>query len=521
MGLFDARMFGWLAPRPDAAPEATRKPRGNRGAARAVAGGRLSVDKAYEMAASFMTIQAPAQAELDWRTMNLDSRTLSKMAPAQLVELMTDLSPEISNGLYVYLRLHNPGWKAVALKANGEEVDTRAQVALDAFLGGCSGPYDRSTQIPFDVIINILNLGVFLRGGMLAELVLDENGRKPLNIATPDPHSIRFRKTHDRELGNVWEMGQYQGGVWVPLDRETVRYVPQDPLPGNPYGRGVVTSALYTSLFLLSMLHDLKRVIQQQGYPRLDLSVNFEMLAENAPSEAQPGTDEFDDWVAAVMSEIQTVYGSLEPDDAYVHSDTISVNRPVGTMGSDLGSVDGLIAKLERMAARGMKLMPLLVGIDEATSDANANRQWEIQAAGVKSTQHLMETLLEHLLTLALQCQGIRARVKFRFAELRAAEMLRDAQTEAMQISNALQKYLNGWISQEEAAMEVTGHEPDQDVPRIVNGAGSAEFVGGDFLQDNGDGNERLLRELEAARTAVEEMMEQGARQRPFVNGYG
>ena len=528
MGLFDSTLFSWLRPRFDdlgsvpPPPPLARRMVGRGSSSRAIAGGRLSVDRANEVASQFLSIESPPSAELDWRTLNLDSKTLSRMTPARLIELMADLSPEIANGIYVYLRLHNPGWEAIALKVGSDEGDTKGQAALDAFLQSCTGIYDETTSVPFDVIINILHLGVFLRGGLLAELVLDENGRKPLNIATPDPNSIRFKKKKHKVLGNVWELGQYQGGEWVALARETVRYVPNDPLPGKPYGRAVVTSALYTSLFLLAMLHDLKRVVQQQGYPRLDLSINFEMLAQNAPPEAQPGTEEFDSWVAAVITEINTVYSQLEPDDAYVHSDTITVNRPVGAIGSDaLGAVDDLIGKLERMAARGMKLMPLLAGIDEATSDANANRQWEIQAAGVKSTQHLTETLLEHLLTLALQVQGIRARVSFRFSELRAAEMLRDAQTEAMQIANALNKYLNGWISQDEAAMEVVGHKADQPTPRLVNVPGSAE-IGGDIVQDNGDGNEQLLREIEAGRIAVETMIARMAGERPLaVNGAG
>lgn len=288
--------------------------------------------------------------------------------------------------------------------------------------------------------------------------------------------------------------------MWIPLNRETIQYVPIDPLPGNPYGRALVSPALFTCLFLIGLLHDLRRVVSQQGYPRLDIAIDFEKLTEIAPPEAAAGTAEFQVWVDAIVTEVQHFYAQLEPDDAYVHSSIISVNRPVGTINAEsLGMVDSLITKLERMAARAMKAMPLLFGIDDATTDANANRQWEIQTAGIKSIQHLCETLLEKELALAIQCQGIQARVKFRFAELRAAEMLRDAQTEAMQIANATAKYNAGWISQDEASQEVTGHPAASPAPRVLVLTGAADIV-----QDDGDGNERLLGEVRAARQAVE-----------------
>ena len=81
----------------------------------------------------------------------------------------------------------------------------------------------------------------------------------------------------------------------------------------------------------------------------------------------------------------------------------------------------------------------------------------------------------------------MRAVVEFRFAELRASEMLRDAQTEAQRIENAKQKYLAGWISQEEAANEVVGHAPDRAEPRVIDIVGGNDIVNWGL----GDGDER------------------------------
>ncbi len=462
--------------------------------------------------------------QVDWRALNLDDRTLDRIGTADLVQMMADLSPEVSGALWHFIRFCNPGWEAQALRPNSAVVDDRAQAALDAFLLALGQRYGAP-----DVVWNSLFMTAFSRGAFFAELVADETGRRPVDLVAIDPQAAEFRERDDPTLGAIWQLGQTRDSRFVPLGAPTVRYVPVDPTPGGPpYGRSLVTPAIFSALFLLSLLHDLRRVVSQQGYPRLDLEVISESLRQSMPDEAQDDPEKQRAWVTAVINEIAAGYAQLEPDDAYVHTDTVKVNRPVGAVdASSLGAVDSLIRAVERMAIRGLKTMPLLMGSNEAVSETHANRQWEIHVAGIKSLQHLAEQLLEHLLTLALQMQGLRAVVRFRFAELRASEELRDAQVQAVRIDNAKQKYLAGWIGQEEAAVEVTGHAADRPTPRYLDNVGGPDFISlgneeGEFQEYEGestDGEARgapagwrraLFREMEAARESLEQVMGEG-----------
>jgi hypothetical protein len=174
---------------------------------------------------------------------------------------------------------------------------------------------------------------------------------------------------------------------------------------------------------------------------------------------------EFEQKVDEMITAMSRNYARLEPDDAFVHTDLIEVNRTPGAVDTSvMGGAEGMIEALERMATRALKSMPLLMGITDGVSEANANRQWEIHAAGVKTVQHYAETLLGRLLSLALQVQRIAARVRVRYAEVRAAEELRDAQTFLLKLKSAELAERLGYFTADEAAEYATRHGIPEEV---------------------------------------------------------
>lgn len=450
MNLFTT-VKGWFSPKLSPKPSFVARPPSSSGRA------RLTVNKLNDLPfSSTLFIVPPPNAETFWRTKTLDSTTLDRMSPADLTKLLIDLSPEISRAAFDYIRMFNPGWELKGFRPGTEEEDSAGQAALDAILATL-----RELYVSEDVTFNRLILAGFIRGAFFSEIVLDEAGRMPIDLATPDPWSARFRKTQDPQRGTIYKLGQWQESGWVEIDSPTVAYIPIDPLPDSPYGRSLVAPGFFTAIFLLGLLHDLRRVIAQQGYPRNDIAIDLEMLRESMAVNLRDDPEEIKNWVDAVILEVEQVYGALEPDDAWVHTTVATLNRPVGTLNSDsLGELGTILDQLVRMATRALKSMALLMVMDESSSETHANRQWEVHTAGIKSMQHLLEAMLENLFAVALRAQGIQADVQFRFAELRASELLRDAQAEAMELANIQTKEDAGYISHEEAGMEATGHPP-------------------------------------------------------------
>lgn len=487
MALRDFLRNLWVGAPP---PAAVASPKRDRVAASdapsrtSLAGGRVSVDTTLEgmLFGQVSTILAPNSAEQDWRRFDLDSDTLARVSATRLAELLADLSPDISRALWDLVLMINPGWEANALRPGTDEVDPIATAALSDFLQQLTGHYGA-----IDVVFARLTIAAFLRGSFCAELVLDETGRLPIDLATPDPATVLFERAFAQPRGVVWRPFQWQGGQKVYLDVPTIGYVPIHPFPGSPYGRPMVAPAIFSTLFLLGLLHDLRRVVAQQGWPRIDVEVDMQQLRDSMPPDLLGDPQAQQTWLDAAITAVQGVFRSLAPEDTYVHPSLIKVNRPVGTVdSSSLGAVDGIITALERMSVRALKTMPLLLGSTDGTSEANANRQWELYAAGIKSLQHYLEALLERLLGLALQVQGIQATVQFRFSELRAAELFRDAQTERLQVLNASTRYLAGWISQDQAAQQGAGvAKADVPEPRAPISQGAPPAPGNPDLGAN------------------------------------
>lgn len=465
---------------------------------RALPSGRASQDTQNSFPAASWMVQAPDNYESNWQLMNLSAKSFEQIEPSRLLEMLADLSPEVSRALWDFLRMCNPGHTLKTFLPGTTEPNKRAQAAVEAFIDLLN---DRHAT--FGVIVGRIFMGAFVRGALCCELVLDKRGKAPVDLATPDPASIRFQQRQDPDRGPVWLPGQWQNGKFVSLDRPTFRYMPIDPFFGTPYGRPMAAPALFTTLFLLGLLHDLKRVIQQQGYPRLDLAIDTAALVEMAP-HIMSDAAAFQNFTTDIVRQVETAYSALKPDDAYIHTDVVKVNGPVGTVGGELRGIESLITALERMAVRALKTMPLMMGITDSIGDVQSNRQWEIHVAGIKSIQHYAETILERLFTLALEAQGIQAKVEFRFAELRAAERMRDAQSEAMEIANEKAKRDEGWQSQDEASVKITG------TPAVAP-APVAQAANPSIAQDNNDGqqlNAVWLTELREGKALVAAALE-------------
>jgi hypothetical protein len=418
-------------------------------------GGRLTKTSSNLFTSAGMrTIVPPPNYEGNWQTLDLDRSQLRDISPSDLTDILANISPDISRALWDTLRMIDPGHDIVARVPKSKERHEAGQLILDQL-------EDRvdERQGSLATVIGKLSISAFMRGAIFAELVLDKGATTALDIVVPDPLSVRFRLYDDPVYGESYELGQWQSGNFVNLERPTIIYEPIDPMPGPPYGRAPIVPAIFPSLFLLSVMHDLKRVISQAGY----LRVNIKILVDKVQSAL--AIDDVDSLVAEINSLVEEVgdaWHAQEPDDSYVYPDYIEVVPHEGamTMGDNgMAGADSLIAALERMLVRALKSMPIVMGAAEGVSEANADRQWEMYMATISSLQKKIASVLSRLLTLAMEVEGVQAVAEVDFDQVRAAEAYRDAQTDLVKIAFAQQAEDAGYMTHDEASQYVVNHD--------------------------------------------------------------
>lgn len=414
-------------------------------------------------------ILPPPEYEASWRSLDFNQKTLDRIRPQHLIELLANASPDISRALWDTIQMVDPGHEIVCWDRDSDRTkrNKRAQKIANELTSRIIARHGSEAALYAQ-----LTIGAFLRGAWFSEMILDPDGREALDIVAPDPMSVRFRAKDDPVYGETYEMGQLQhvkgkGVQWVSIESPTVIYIPIQPMPGSPYGRPPVAPAIFPALFLLSVLYDMKRVVSQQGYQRFGMKIVLEKLRE---AEAIEDTDDMQEAILSITNEIEQAWSDQNPDDIYIFPDYVepqTYDGAVNASSSTVGSADSLIGALERMLVRALKSMPIVMGAAEGVSEANANRQWEMYMASIKSFQDDLATMMESHYTTALNIRGVQADVQYVAQEVRASEAYRDAQAQLIKVNIAKQGRDQNWIDQDEAAHSVFGHKAVGAAPAI------------------------------------------------------
>ena len=390
---------------------------------------------------------------------DLDIKSLTKLAVKDLHDVLIDSDAEVSLALYHFIRFCNSGHHFDLHHSGTDRVHVEATAILDEFMGDLEGYYGG-----FDILLTKMFYSIFEGGAVFVEILLDNNGTDMVDFIVVSPHEARFRKKTDPVRGEVWELGQIKDKEFFSLaDYDTVVYMPFDPAVGSPYGRSIISPTVFSSLFLISILKDLERVIRHQGWKRLDIVLETEKIKipTNDPKEVKKVID---GWIDDICAR----YQALDPDEVFVHSDHFKFETPVGTTDrSNLSGIEDIIRVLERRIIRGIKSQPILMGSNESVAETHASRQWEIYAAAIRGVQSLVARSIENLLHVAFLAQGIQVDVGLMFDEFRDSERLRDAQAEQLELINLEHKVDKKYIEQADAKEIAMGRSRRQ--PRRRN----------------------------------------------------
>ncbi|WP_145052803.1 hypothetical protein [Paenibacillus xylanexedens] len=390
--------------------------------------------------------------------LGLDERTLQSATIEDLMDILADAHGDVSYAIWNFMRLGNTKYNIKVYKpmGDGTEDETMKKVVTDFFdMLEIPDPTRFSMNRSIEKVLGQMIFAVVTRGAAAGELVMGAGNTEVAFIAPVDPGTITFRYEGDRYV-------PYQDDDKISLDLPTFFYEGLDERIDDPYGRGPLVSAINMIMFQLQVLNDIKAVVHNQGYPRFDIKILEEVLLRRMPIGVRNNEEESQKWLNGRLNEIIEMYQNLDPDDTFVHYDSIEVGMAGGGSGGGaLIDPQKLMTVLDNMLMTGLKTLSTILGRrSTGNTESFAKIEIKLYIQGVRAIQRVVERLMGRMLTAMLNLGGKQGIVKFQFEEIEIRTEMEQAQFNQIHLLNVALMRNEGWIDQNEAAMRAVGHAP-------------------------------------------------------------
>jgi hypothetical protein len=401
--------------------------------------------------------------------MLLTDRTLKRYSPRKVLEILKYNHPDVSQAVWNFKIIGNSGYKVKVTLLDGVTEHKSGQKLIDDFLRGLdfysTSGYEKSRSI--DKLTDELIDNVLIRGAASLEMVMDRSFENVLYFAPVDPDTIDF----EMEDGRLVPYQKTSRRGKIKLDIPTFFYEGLDESANDPYGTSPFLSVIQTISFHLQVLEDLKAIIHNQGYGKYDIKIIEEVLLKRMPINIRNNEQKKQEWLNQQLNMIIEMYSKLDPDAAFVHFDSVEVDM-VEASGATVDP-QKIMAVIDAMLNNALKQFSTLMGRrSTGQTEQYAKMEIKIFMKSVQRVQRLIESMLSRALTKLLNINGMQGYVFFKYNDTEIRTELEKVNFEQIAIQNAQRKRDNGWISQDEAAEEITGHkavgEPDKEMLGIT-----------------------------------------------------
>jgi hypothetical protein len=405
---------------------------------------------------------------------NIDLTKLQSYTAEELLELLISVHPDVSYALYTYLRMGDTDLTFTAKKPNGN-ADKSGQRVLDELKVMLNTPlpspgYQHGRSL--DKLDTIQRMMIMVRGACAGEIVLNERCNDVIDIVPVDPALIWFRREPNTNRLTPWQYvknprrnaNEEWFGNYKKIDTPTFIYEEFDPMVDDPYGRTPMLPVLQVVFFHLQVLSDLKAVVHNQGYPRLDISMLEEIMLKNMPNSLKNNPDGQQKWLKERMDEMLNHFNSLNPDDALVHWDSVKVEYLKGGNSGPMIDIKKLIDIIDTQMATSLKTLLTILSRHQGSTETYSSIDTQIYIKNVESARSVTKRFWQRAFSLSARVRGVQTLVEVDYSpiDLRS-EMERERDLRA-RLNNYVLAEKERYITAKEAATEarwIMGLDPN------------------------------------------------------------
>ena len=226
----------------------------------------------------------------------------------------------------------------------------------------------------------------------------------------------------------------------------------------TPYALSPFNAATQPLLADQEFINDLRRAFSKASLPRPTAKILTEKFLESVPIEIRNDPVRLKEYMDSTISGIQDMMNGLKPEDALVYYDIVEVAHLSAGTTSSHDAVKEHKDLLNGKVSSGLRTLPSILGRGDSSTTASVEAMLHLRS--VEGFQEKLNHLYSSLLTVGMRVMGFDCVVEFAYAdpdlrpklELEAFKNLKQART--------LELLSYGLISDEEAALALTGNLP-------------------------------------------------------------
>lgn len=350
--------------------------------------------------------------DVDYKLENFDPKTLPNITLKRMINLLKHNSSAISQSAQNFRQALTYGHQ---LQGTPRAVANIQRV------------FQRLAQRrkPINLLIGQMADGIFFGGGLYREIVLAPDKETTIDYVVNDPTTVKFEYVKDPLYGDVFELIKLErDGRIVRLEGDpTIQYLPLNSDVNSPFGKPFLLAAIFPAVWQLMLLKDIRDVLRTQVSPFVHVKVDTEKLVEIAGGDPTLGLE----LAKKARDSAIDQWHQKGPDTAVGSGDEVTYEIISGMTRMHMGMLDPIITMLNSQISSGVNTMPLFLGHHDGTTETNADVQWLIQTAFLRSVIRQLSTALTADFNTINQAAGIGGEVIFTLLEMNAMERLREA----------------------------------------------------------------------------------------------
>lgn len=411
-----------------------------------------------------LTASTAAITKRDRQLARTDSLTLRNAATTKaVVRNFAIASPDLSATVNAYLRVGIPeAYTVIARNMDGTINPQATQLAHEILRRVTFVPdYTQGFNPQASIYSLACSLGKeFLYYGSAAlEVVLDKARIPSLFVPVHTP-SLKFYE-EDQGVRPVQEVG----GEEIDLDIPTFVYGSLDQDLLDAYSSSMLEAAIQPVLADQEFMNDLRRVLKRSVQPRVTAKIIEEKLKKAAPAEVLNDPDKFNEFCNSILTAVEDTLADLNPEDAIVGLDMVEYAYMAGDQGNVADNFRAVQELLNAKMATGAKTMPAVLGHGQGGNHASTEAILFVKCANVLRIN--VGELLSKALTVSCRVMGEAVYVEFKYATI---DMRPESELEAyklMRQNRITDLWSYGVMTDEEAAVELTGNLPPAGMPKL------------------------------------------------------